>query len=210
MNSDSTFLLKEIEASFTVLESFFSRPPITGLAASTIPLDAGLMLAAMARESSRLSSIVEQLLHAGSLIVAACSAKDIVVIGSGATAVSIVPAVAEKARHVTMLQRSPTYIIPQSKSNLFAIAFFAIFPTWLAYWLAQMYWIMQYQVSILMCRAFPGLVREAIRYTNKRLLAPDYPLDLHFRPRYNPWEQRICASVDGDCSLRFVPARLVS
>ena len=124
--------------------------------------------------------------------------KDIVIIGSGATAVSIVPAVAQKAKHVTMLQRSPTYIIPQPKSNPFTTTTFAIFPKWIAHWMVQVFWITQYQVLMLMCQNFPGLVRKVIRYANMRHLPPDYAVDLHFKPYYRPWDQRVCASVDGD------------
>jgi cation diffusion facilitator CzcD-associated flavoprotein CzcO len=124
--------------------------------------------------------------------------KDIVVIGSGASAVSIVPAVAETAKHVTMLQRSPTYILPLPKSSIFTVIVFAIFPTPLALWLTRMFWVFQYQALIILCRYFPNVVRKVIRHINKNHLPPDVPVQPHFTPRYKPWEQRLCASMDGD------------
>ncbi|KID81794.1 Flavin monooxygenase-like protein [Metarhizium guizhouense ARSEF 977] len=140
------------------------------------------------------------------------SGQNVVVIGSGATAVSVVPAMAKTAKHVTMLQRSPTYILPQPKSSILTVLIFAILPAHLALWSLQLYWAFQYQVLILLCQNFPNTVKNVIRYINKRQLPSNVPVDPHFNPRYKPWDQRLCASVDGDifAAIRSNKASIVT
>ncbi|PHH82075.1 hypothetical protein CDD82_7070 [Ophiocordyceps australis] len=138
--------------------------------------------------------------------------KDIVVIGSGATAVTIVPSVAQEVQHVTMLQRSPTYVFPLPQHPKFASFFFATLPVALATRFTRVLWMLQSYLFVVFCRTFPGLAKRLIRNTNKSLLPPEIPWDPHFKPRYNPWEQRFCASPDGDffAALRSGKASVVT
>lgn len=138
--------------------------------------------------------------------------KKMVVIGSGATAITIVPAVADKVEHVTMLQRSPTYIFPLAQHSLFTSILFAVAPRRLAQFINRAIWILQTFAMIKICNNFPSLSKRFIRYNNEQLLPPSTPWDPHFNPRYNPWEQRLCASMDGDifAALRSSKARVVT
>ncbi|OAA60078.1 Flavin monooxygenase-like protein [Cordyceps fumosorosea ARSEF 2679] len=124
--------------------------------------------------------------------------KEVVIIGSGATAVTMVPSMSHRARHVTMLQRSPTYIFPLPQHGLLARLVFLLLPRALATPLLRAGWILQLVLMIQFCKLFPGLVRRAIRRENVKRLPAAVPWDPHFNPRYNPWEQRLCASQDGD------------
>ncbi|KAJ6789956.1 hypothetical protein PWT90_09691 [Aphanocladium album] len=124
--------------------------------------------------------------------------KDMVVIGSGATAITIVPAVADKVKHVTMLQRSPTYVMPLPNRGLMVRFLFGIFPRRMAYWINRWIWIIQVYALIQICGVAPRLVRWMVRRENERLLPPTVSWNPHFNPKYNPWEQRMCASMDGD------------
>lgn len=124
--------------------------------------------------------------------------KSVVVIGSGATAVTIVPAVSEKVKHVTMLQRSPGYIFPLPQYNKITLALLLLLPNALAHWLNRAMWVVQTYLMILFCRNFPFAARRIIRRVNKRFLPKGYSVDPNFTPRYNPWEQRLCAAQDGD------------
>ncbi|KAF1736256.1 FAD-containing monooxygenase EthA [Beauveria bassiana] len=126
------------------------------------------------------------------------SDKHMVVIGSGATAITVVPAVAEKVKHVTMLQRSPTYIMPIPKQSLAAKWLFALLPQFLAHSLNRSLWIVQSYIMIYFCRLFPNVARALIRTVNRRLLPKSVSIDPHFSPKYLPWQQRLCASMDGD------------
>lgn len=124
--------------------------------------------------------------------------KEMVVIGSGATAITIVPSVADKVKHVTMLQRSPTYIFPLAQQSTFSSILFALAPRRLAQLINRTVWILQTLAMIYICKIAPGMARKFVRYNTEKLLPPDLPWDPHFNPRYNPWEQRLCASMDGD------------
>lgn len=124
--------------------------------------------------------------------------KEVTVIGSGATAVTIVPSMTDKAKHVTMLQRSPTYIFPLAQHGIMSRIVFALFPQRIAYLLHRLGWVAQLVLMIQACKYFPRLARLAIRHETVRRLPKEVPWDPHFNPRYNPWEQRLCASRDGD------------
>lgn len=126
------------------------------------------------------------------------SNKHMVVIGSGATAVTIVPAVSESVKHVTMLQRSPTYIMPIPRQSFSAKYLGWLMPRFLAYRLNRALYITQSYIMIFFCRWFPSVARSLIRSVNRRLLPKSVPVDPHFTPLYKPWEQRLCASMDGD------------
>ncbi|MBB4682871.1 flavin-containing monooxygenase [Amycolatopsis jiangsuensis] len=124
--------------------------------------------------------------------------KDVVVIGSGATAVTLVPAMTDQARHVTMLQRSPTYVAAQPGVDKLANRLRKLLGDRLGYtvtrWKNVFKTIAVYQLS----RRRPAMVRSFLRKNAIRLLPPGYEVDKHFKPRYNPWDQRLCLSPDGD------------
>ena len=124
--------------------------------------------------------------------------KRVVVIGSGATAVTLVPAMAEAAAHVTMLQRSPTYIgsLPAEDPLARLLRRFlpdrAVFPT--VRWKNIVLQTLFYQLS----RRRPDLVKRFIRKGVEAALPPGYDVDKHFTPPYNPWDQRMCLVPNGD------------
>ncbi|MFC4863348.1 flavin-containing monooxygenase [Pseudomonas sp. MAHUQ-62] len=126
------------------------------------------------------------------------SGKRVVVIGSGATAVTLVPAMAKKAAHVTMLQRTPSYVIPLPAKDPIALLLRKLLPEQTAYALVR---YKNAKVALAMwrfCQRFPNAARRIIRFVNQRALPRDYPVDLHFNPPYNPWDQRLCVVPDSD------------
>lgn len=126
------------------------------------------------------------------------SGQRVVVVGSGATAVTLVPAMAERAAHVTMLQRSPTYIMNlPNRSGLFKTAQRLLPKAW-AYRLARWQNLLVKLLFYWIARSFPGRVREWLISEAAKQLPQGYPVDTHFRPRYNPWDQRLCVVPDGD------------
>lgn len=126
------------------------------------------------------------------------SGKRIIIIGSGATAVTLLPALAEKANHVIMLQRTPGYIMPlPARDGLFRLLKRVVGDR-LAFRITRERYILQQRLFYLYCRRFPNSARNLIRKINRKLLPPDYPVDKHFNPPYNPWDQRLCAVPDGD------------
>ncbi|KAK2591893.1 hypothetical protein QQS21_010417 [Conoideocrella luteorostrata] len=138
--------------------------------------------------------------------------KEMVVIGSGATAITIVPSVAERVKHVTMLQRSPAYVVPLPNRSLLVVVLFKLFPRRMAHWINRWIWIIQVYALIQICGVAPGLVRRYVRLENEKHLPPAVRWNPHFNPRYNPWEQRMCVSKDGDlfAALRSGKASVVT
>lgn len=124
--------------------------------------------------------------------------KRVVVIGSGATAVTLVPAIAEKAGHVTMLQRTPTYILPLPSRDPIARALRKVLPRTVAYDLTRRKNIAMQRAIWHFCRRHPRAARRLIRAINARQLPKGYPIDEHFNPPYDPWDQRLCIVPDGD------------
>ena len=126
-----------------------------------------------------------------------CTNKKIVVIGSGATAVTIVPKLASKASHITILQRSPSYIgnFP-SKDKVAAIIKY-IFSKKLAHSLIRFKNILIQIIFFSLCRSFPKSMKKIIIKGAEKQLG-NFPVNPHFRPNYNPWEQRFCIAPDGD------------
>jgi monooxygenase len=124
--------------------------------------------------------------------------KNVIVIGSGATAVTIVPAMAATAGHVTMLQRSPTYIASRSEQDAFANVMRRYLPAKLAYSLSRWNKILQGMFMYSMARRRPESAKKAIRDGVINALGEDYPVDKHFKPSYQPWDQRACLVPDGD------------
>ena len=124
--------------------------------------------------------------------------KRVVVIGSGATAVTLVPAMAERgAEHVTMLQRSPTYVLSLPGDDPLAKRLRRL-PTKVSYpvvrWKAILVATLFFQAS----RRWPDKVRGLIRKQTQAQLPAAVDVDTHFRPAYNPWDQRLCFVPDGD------------
>ena len=126
------------------------------------------------------------------------SDKNVVVIGSGATAVTLVPSMAETAKHVTMLQRSPSYIAARPGKDVFADVMRKYFPAKLAYSVSRWKNILINMFTYTLARRRPELVKKAIRNGALDILGEDYPIDEHFKPSYQPWDQRVCLVPDGD------------
>ncbi|HMK70226.1 MAG TPA: NAD(P)/FAD-dependent oxidoreductase, partial [Xanthobacteraceae bacterium] len=126
------------------------------------------------------------------------SGKRVVIIGSGATAVTILPAMAATAAHVTMLQRSPTYIVARPSRDVFALWLRRYLPTKLAHaiarWRNALLGIYLYN----RCRSKPEAVKRAIVAMAREQLGADYDVETHFSPHYNPWDQRLCLAPDAD------------
>lgn len=123
--------------------------------------------------------------------------KKVVVIGSGATAVTIVPEIAEITEHVTMLQRSPTYIGVLPNKDKIAAFIKKVFPKKTAHKLIRIKNVLLDMMFFKFCRTFPEAAKKFIIKGAKKALG-DYPVEPHFTPNYNPWEQRFCLAPDGD------------
>ncbi|GFD77526.1 flavin-binding monooxygenase [Tenacibaculum sp. KUL118] len=124
--------------------------------------------------------------------------KRVVVIGSGATAVTLVPALAKAAAHVTMLQRTPSYVLPVPVQDPVAKYFRKWFNDDIAFNAARRFNIAKQRWVYAFCQRFPKQARKIIRSLNAKMLPEGYPVDTHFNPPYNPWEQRLCAVPGGD------------
>jgi monooxygenase len=124
--------------------------------------------------------------------------KRVVVIGSGATAVTVVPAMAQAAEHVTMLQRSPSYVVAVPERDPIANALKRVLSPRTAYALTRRKNIWLQKTIYRLSKTRPRLVRRLLRTLVKRRLPDGYPVDEHFKPRYNPWDQRMCVVPDGD------------
>jgi monooxygenase len=124
--------------------------------------------------------------------------KRVVIIGSGATAVTLLPALAKSAGHVTMLQRSPTYIVSLPEQDKIANWLRGFLPAMWAYRLSR--WknvgLMMYVYQL--AQRYPNFVKTGLIKKVQAELGPDYDVATHFTPRYNPWEQRLCLVPDAD------------
>ena len=124
--------------------------------------------------------------------------KRVIVIGSGATAVTLVPAMADTAAHVTMLQRSPTYVVARPSSDVRADSWRKRFPPKLAHamvrWKNVLWGMYVYRIS----KKRPEGMKQFIVNGVQQALGPDYDVKKHFTPSYNPWDQRLCLVPDGD------------
>jgi monooxygenase len=127
--------------------------------------------------------------------------KRIVVIGSGATAVTLIPAMAGKAAHVTMLQRSPTYIVSLPAEDPIAKILRKVLPEKTAHQTIRWKNVLLGMYFFQLCRRAPGFARRMFlrRITNE--LPPGFDIETHFTPRYNPWDQRVCLVPDSDLFL---------
>lgn len=124
--------------------------------------------------------------------------RRVVVIGSGATAVTLVPELARTAAHVTMLQRSPTYVVSRPAQDALANKLRRNLPARLAYHLIRWRNVMWGMFFFQLSRRRPAKVKNLILSGVRAALGPDYDVATHFTPRYNPWDQRLCLVPDGD------------
>jgi monooxygenase len=126
------------------------------------------------------------------------SGKKVIVIGSGATAVTLLPAMADTADHVTMLQRSPSYVLPIPRKDPIANRLRRVLPDSAAYAITRKVNINKAKLLYGISRRYPILMRRLLRAINARALPEGYAVDTHFNPRYNPWDQRMCMVPDND------------
>ncbi len=137
--------------------------------------------------------------------------KHVVCVGSGATAITLVPVLAQQEASVTMLQRSPSYVVslpnPRSASLLQRYL-----PERLSYTLNRLYFMVMPILFYYFCRLFPRISRTMIRDNAAKQLPKDYPVDPHFTPRYSPFDQRVCFAPDGDfyAAIRRGRAKVVT
>ena len=124
--------------------------------------------------------------------------KQIVVIGSGATAVTLVPALAKTAAHVIMLQRSPTYIVAQPSNDKSADRIRRLVPSRLALRLIRWKNVLLGMYFYNLARRKPELVKREMMRLVREQLGPEYDVEKHFMPHYNPWDQRVCVAPDAD------------
>ena len=127
-----------------------------------------------------------------------CAGKRVVVIGSGATAVTLVPALAESAEHVTMLQRSPSYVVSSPSQDGISLWLHGRLPFKLAAWLARWRLILRQMYYFAIARSKPQETRRLILQGVREALGADYDVERHFGPRYKPWDQRMCLVPDSD------------
>ena len=124
--------------------------------------------------------------------------KEVVVIGSGATAVTIIPSIADEAEHVTMLQRSPTYFVAWPDEDKIGNILHKLLGSKIAYFMLRLkniyfqWWFFQ------KCRKVPKRVKEFLINEVRKKLDINYDVDTHFTPNYNPWDQRLCLVPNGD------------
>ena len=137
--------------------------------------------------------------------------KRVVVIGSGATAVTLVPAMAATAAHVTMLQRSPSYVVSRPSEYRFARRLQRRLPPKLAYWATRWRVIAESMLLYRIARGKPALATQRILQMAQQQLGPDVDI-AHFTPDYKPWDQRVCVIPDGDLfkALRRGQAEVVT
>ncbi len=124
--------------------------------------------------------------------------KQVVVIGSGATAVTVVPAMAQTAGHVTMLQRSPTYVISRPDIDTKSLTLRKYLPEQLAYRLTRWKNISLQALSFGLSRRWPNAIKRLLLGWTKKELGDDFDVDIHFNPKYKPWDQRLCLVPNGD------------
>ncbi|MBS1882290.1 MAG: NAD(P)/FAD-dependent oxidoreductase [Actinobacteria bacterium] len=124
--------------------------------------------------------------------------KRVVVIGSGATAVTLVPALARDAAHVTMLQRSPSYILSVPGEDPIAAALRKVLPARAVYPIVRWKNVLLQAFTYRLARNRPRFVKKVLRSGVIKALPEGYDVDTHFKPKYDPWDQRLCMVPDGD------------
>ncbi|WP_099038974.1 flavin-containing monooxygenase [Mycobacterium neglectum] len=124
--------------------------------------------------------------------------KRVVVIGSGATAISMIPSLSETAGHVTMLQRSPSYVMTTPRIHPVVQAIRKVLPKRAGNTAVRLYNTIFTVLVYAIARGAPRFSRWIVRSGAKRALPKGYPVDVHFKPKYNPWDQRLCVALDND------------
>jgi len=124
--------------------------------------------------------------------------KKVVVIGSGATAITLVPAIAEKAEHVVMLQRSPSYVVSRPSEDAINKFLRKFLPIKLTYFLIRWKNILWQSYTFFLARKFPNKIKQGILDLLKNELGSDFDIKKHFTPSYKPWDQRMCLVPDSD------------
>lgn len=127
-----------------------------------------------------------------------CTGKRVVIIGSGATAVTLVPALATSAAHVTMLQRSPTYIMSVPAQDVIANRLRGVLGERASYAVTRWKNVLMAWGIFELSRRRPAVVKKMVRKNLVDSLPAGYDIDTHFTPSYQPWDQRLCAAPDGD------------
>jgi monooxygenase len=138
--------------------------------------------------------------------------KRVVIIGSGATAVTLVPSLSEKAAHVVMLQRSPTYIAARPARDSIADRLNRILPARMAHGIVRWKNVLYGMYIYRMAKRRPEYLKRALIGLVRQELGPDYDVEKHFTPSYNPWDQRLCLVPDSDLfqSIRTGRASVVT
>ena len=138
--------------------------------------------------------------------------KKVVVIGSGATAVTLIPAMAEDAEHVVMVQRSPTYVVSRPEKDVIANFLRKVLPDKVAYAITRWKNIRWQQAVYRRTRDDPEKVKNMLLDWVRKELGPNYDVETHFTPRYNPWDQRLCLVPNSDLfhSIRSGKASVVT
>jgi monooxygenase len=128
----------------------------------------------------------------------AWNGQNVVVIGSGATAVTLLPELARDAAHVTMLQRSPTWVVARPAEDKLANWLVRHLPSRLAYGINRWKRVLLGMYIYRLCKRQPERVKRLLLGGVRQALGPQYDIKTHFTPRYDPWNQRLCLVPDGD------------
>jgi cation diffusion facilitator CzcD-associated flavoprotein CzcO len=138
--------------------------------------------------------------------------KKVVVIGSGATAMTLVPAMAKDVGHIVMLQRSPTYVVSRPEKDVIANFLRRVMPEHWAYAITRWKNVTLQQFLYRRTRTHPEQVKQKLLDMVRKELGPNYDIETHFTPRYNPWDQRLCLVPDSDLfeSIRSGKAEIVT
>jgi cation diffusion facilitator CzcD-associated flavoprotein CzcO len=134
--------------------------------------------------------------------------RNVVVVGSGATAVTVVPAMAKAGASVTMLQRSPTFVYSLPEQDKFAIMLRKVLPEKLAYLITRWSHILSSHYTYWLSRKWPKATKKHIIQQVADQLPQGYDVATHFTPRYDPWDERICAVPDGDLFKEITAGRV--
>jgi monooxygenase len=124
--------------------------------------------------------------------------KRVVVVGSGATAMTLVPAMTDKAAHITMVQRSPTYVVSRPDQDAIANGLRKVLPDKVAYSVTRWKNVALQQFIYKRTRTQPAKVKKQLLGLVRKHLGPEYDVDTHFTPTYNPWDQRMCLVPNSD------------
>ena len=138
--------------------------------------------------------------------------KRVVVIGSGATAITLVPSMADQTAHITMLQRSPSYVLSLPSEDAMANRLRQVLPAQAAYTITRASHLAITYGFYNFFRRAPRRGRRFVEKIQTRMLPEGYPVDVHFNPSYDPWDQRLCFAPDGDLfrALRKGQAEIVT